>query len=155
MVTFVGWAKAPERSSRPGTTLRAVPTMMRRTIKDLKRQAAKGVKITRRSAGRAAARQVRRVLGSHKASTAAVVRNLRVSRAYKRRRRVRQGNTGIVLYWSSLEVHLSAKFEGVLAMHPAVGIAFRQALHHRIGWEGVSEAGKIREGQRRRAKVDG
>src|SRR5579883_1575861 len=71
--------------------VRAVPTVVRRTIRDLKRQAAKGVPITKRTAARAAARQVRRVIGSPKACTAAVVRNVGVSRAYKRpRRRIRR-----------------------------------------------------------------
>ena len=41
------------RSTRVG--VRAVPTIMRRTVKSLKRQAAKGMKITRRRAGRTAA----------------------------------------------------------------------------------------------------
>ena len=50
------------RSTRVG--VRAVPTIMRRTVKSLKRQAAKGMKITRRRAGRTAATQVRRVLGN-------------------------------------------------------------------------------------------
>jgi hypothetical protein len=73
------------RATRP--LVRAVPTVVRRTIRDLKRQAARGVPITRRTAARAAAKQVRRVLGSPKACHAAVVRNVRVSRAYKRPRR--------------------------------------------------------------------
>jgi hypothetical protein len=77
------------RATKP--LVRAVPTVVRRTIKDLKRQAAKGVPITRRTAARAAARQVRKVLGSPKTCRAAVVRNLRVSRAYKRRRGLRVG----------------------------------------------------------------
>lgn len=67
--------------------VRAVPTVLRRTIKDLKRQAARGVKVTRRTAARAAAKQVRRVLGSHRACTAAVVKNVKASKAYKRGKR--------------------------------------------------------------------
>jgi len=76
------------RSTRVG--VRAVPTIMRRTVKSLKRQAAKGLKITRRRAGRTAATQVRRVLGNPKACATAIRRNLKVSRAYKRPRRIRR-----------------------------------------------------------------
>src|ERR1700680_650160 len=53
------------RSTRVG--VRAVPTIMRRTVKSLKRQAAKGLRITRRRAGRTAAKHIRRVLGNPKA----------------------------------------------------------------------------------------
>jgi hypothetical protein len=78
------------RITRPA--VRIVPTIVRRAVKDLKRQAAKGIPITRRRAARAAAKQVRRVLGSPRACTAAMARNVRVSRAYKRpRRRARAG----------------------------------------------------------------
>lgn len=73
------------RITRPA--VRAVPTIMRRTVKDLKRQAAKGVPITRKTAARAAAKQVRRVLGSPKACRAAIMRNAKVSSRYKRRPR--------------------------------------------------------------------
>lgn len=73
------------RITRP--MVRAVPTIMRRTVKDLKRQARKGVPITRRRAARAAAKQVRHVLSSPKACKTAVARNLKVSRSYKRPRR--------------------------------------------------------------------
>lgn len=73
------------RITRP--VVRAVPAIMRRTVRDLKRQAAAGKPITRRTAARAAAKQVRRVLSSPKACTAAIVRNVKVSRAYKRPRR--------------------------------------------------------------------
>jgi hypothetical protein len=71
--------------------VRTVPAIMRRAVKSLKRQAAKGIPITRKSAGRAVAKQVRRVLGSPKACKAAMVRNVRVSRRYQQRprRRVR------------------------------------------------------------------
>jgi len=68
---------------------------MRRTVKTLKRKAARGIPITRKRAAREAAKQVRKVLGSTKACTAAVARNVKVSRAYKRphshRRRRRMG----------------------------------------------------------------
>jgi hypothetical protein len=73
------------RITRPA--VRTVPTIMRRTVKDLKRQAAKGIPITRKTAARAAAKQVRRVLGSPKACRAAIMRNAKVSRRYKRRPR--------------------------------------------------------------------
>ena len=76
------------RSTRAG--VRAVPTIMRRTVKSLKRQAAKGHRITRRSAGRTAARQIRRVLGNPKAAAMAIRRNRKISRAYKRPRRLRR-----------------------------------------------------------------
>jgi hypothetical protein len=73
------------RVTRPA--VRVVPTIVRRAVKDLKRQAAKGVPITRKRAAVAAAKQVRRVLGSPKACAAAVARNVKVTRAYKRPRR--------------------------------------------------------------------
>ena len=66
------------RITRPA--VRAVPTIMRRTVATLKRQAAAGQPITRRAAGRAAATQVRRVLGSPAACAAAIQQNVRVSR---------------------------------------------------------------------------
>jgi hypothetical protein len=75
------------RVTRP--LVRAVPTIVRRTVKDLKRHAAKGKPVTRRTAARAAAKQVKRVLGSPKASAAAIGRNLKVSKSYKRPRRLR------------------------------------------------------------------
>jgi hypothetical protein len=56
-------------------------------VKDLKRQAAKGIPITRKRAAAAAAKQVRKVLSSPKACAAAITRNVKVSRAYKRPRR--------------------------------------------------------------------
>jgi hypothetical protein len=77
------------RATRP--LVRAVPTIVRRTIRDLKKQAAKGIPITRKRAAVTAAKQVRRVLSSPKACAAAVTRNVKVSRAYKQptRRRMR------------------------------------------------------------------
>jgi hypothetical protein len=66
------------RITRPA--VRAVPTIMRRTVATLKRQAAAGQPITRRVAGRAAATQVRRVLGNPSACAAAIRQNVRVSR---------------------------------------------------------------------------
>lgn len=73
------------RVTRP--VVRVVPTIMRRAVKDLRRQAAKGIPITRKRAARAAAKQVRRVLSSPKACAAALTRNVKVSRAYRKPRR--------------------------------------------------------------------
>jgi hypothetical protein len=67
---------------------------MRRTVKSLKRQASKGKKITRRRAGRTAAKQIRRVLGNPKAAAMAMRRNRKVSRAYRRPRRLRRRFAG-------------------------------------------------------------
>ena len=72
------------RITRPA--VRAVPTIMRRTVTTLKRQAAAGRPITRRAAGRAAAVEVRRVLGSPTACAAAIRQNVRISRSVRRRR---------------------------------------------------------------------
>jgi len=83
-------ARVLRRTRQGKVGVRMVPTIMRRAVKDLKRQAAKGIPITRKRAARATAKQVRRVLSSPRACTAAVARNVKVSRAYKRRpRRVR------------------------------------------------------------------
>jgi hypothetical protein len=73
------------RVTRP--LVRTVPTIFRRTVKDLKKRAAAGKPVNRRAAGRAAARQVRKVLGSPKACSAAIKRNVKMSRIYKRPRR--------------------------------------------------------------------
>jgi len=56
--------------------VRAVPTIARRTVQVLKRQAEAGTPITRRTAGRAAAREVRRVLGSPVACATAMANNV-------------------------------------------------------------------------------
>jgi hypothetical protein len=66
------------RETRP--FVRTVPTIMRRTVRSLKKQAAAGKPITRRSAARAATGQVRRVLGSPTAARAAMARNARGAR---------------------------------------------------------------------------
>jgi hypothetical protein len=71
------------RMTRPA--VRAVPTIMRRTVTTLKRQAAAGRPITRRAAGRAAAIEVRRVLGSPTACAAAIRQNVRISRGMRGR----------------------------------------------------------------------
>jgi hypothetical protein len=77
------------RVTRP--VVRVVPTIVRRAVKDLKRQAAKGIPITRKRAARAAAKQVRRVLASPRACAAAITRNVKVSRRYKKPRRRMMG----------------------------------------------------------------
>jgi hypothetical protein len=78
------------RRRRTRRAVRALPTIVRRAVKDLKRQAAKGIPITRKRAVSATAKQARRVLKSPKACATAIARNLKVSRAYARpRRRVR------------------------------------------------------------------
>jgi hypothetical protein len=77
------------RSTRPA--VRAIPTIVRRTVKTLKKHAAAGKPVTRRTMARAAARQVRKVLGSPKACTAAIARNVKSSRNLKRRRLTRAG----------------------------------------------------------------
>jgi len=66
------------RSTRPA--VRAVPTIMRRTVASLKRQAASGRPVTRQAAGRAAAVEVRRVLSSPAACAAAIQQNVRSAR---------------------------------------------------------------------------
>jgi hypothetical protein len=73
------------RATRPA--VRAVPTIMRRTVASLKRQAAAGKPVTRRAAGHAAAVEVRRVLGSPSACAAAIRQNVRSAR------RARAGGT--------------------------------------------------------------
>ena len=65
--------------------VRAVPTIMRRTVKDLKRQAASGQPITRKAAGRAAATQIKKVLGNPNACAAAIKQNVRASRKMRAR----------------------------------------------------------------------
>jgi hypothetical protein len=71
------------RITRPA--VRAVPTIMRRTVSTLKRQAAAGQPITRRAAGRAAAVEVRRVLGNPSACAAAIQQNVRLARRLRPR----------------------------------------------------------------------
>jgi hypothetical protein len=70
------------RMTRP--VVRAIPTIVRRTVKSLKRQAAAGTPITRRTAGKTAALQVKRVLGSPRLCAAAMTRNMKSSRAIRR-----------------------------------------------------------------------
>lgn len=76
------------RRSRIG--VKTVPTIMRRTVRSLKRQAKKGLPISRARVARATAKQVRRVLGSPKAAATAIVRNTKVTRRFGRSsRRIR------------------------------------------------------------------
>jgi len=75
------------RITRPA--VRAVPTIVRRTVKTLKRQAAAGQPITRQTAARAAARQVKTVLGNPSVCAAAIAQNVRASRAVRRPRSFR------------------------------------------------------------------
>lgn len=70
------------RITRPA--VRAVPTIMRRTVQTLKRQAAAGQPVTRRAAARAAVTQVRRVLGNPSVCAAAIRQNVRASRIIRR-----------------------------------------------------------------------
>lgn len=71
------------RTTRPA--VRAIPTIVQRTIKTLKRNAAAGRPITRRAVAQATASQVRKVLGSPKICTAAIAKNVKASRVVKRR----------------------------------------------------------------------
>ncbi len=66
------------RATRPA--VRAVPTIMRRTVATLKRQAAAGKPVTRKAAARAAAVEVRRVLANPAACAAAIRQNVRSAR---------------------------------------------------------------------------
>jgi hypothetical protein len=66
------------RATRPA--VRAVPTIMRRTVATLKRQAAAGRPVTRKAAARVAAVEVRRVLANPAACAAAIRQNVRSAR---------------------------------------------------------------------------
>jgi hypothetical protein len=72
------------RRRRARVGVKTVPTIMRRTVKSLKRQARKGLPITRRRVARTVAKHVHRVLGRPKTCAAAIVRNNKVTRRYKR-----------------------------------------------------------------------
>jgi hypothetical protein len=63
------------RATRPA--VRAVPTIVRRTVRTLARRAATGRPITRAAAGRVMAAQTRRVLGSPRTCARAIQRNVR------------------------------------------------------------------------------
>ena len=62
------------RGTRP--FVRTIPTIMRRTVRSLKKHAAAGRPITRRLAARTAASQVRRVLGNPSACAAALSKSV-------------------------------------------------------------------------------
>jgi hypothetical protein len=66
------------RITRPA--VRTVPTIVRRTVRTLKRQATAGVAMTRPAAARAATAQVRQVLGNPSVCAAAISGNLRANR---------------------------------------------------------------------------
>jgi hypothetical protein len=80
------------RATRPA--VRAVPTIIRRTVKTLKRHAAAGKPVTRKTAAKATAHHVRKVLGSPKLCTAAIVRNVKSSRAMGSRSSARRAVRG-------------------------------------------------------------
>jgi hypothetical protein len=67
--------------------VRAVPTIARRTAHTLARRARAGRPVTRRTAARVMAAQTRRVVGSPRACTVALGRNVRGTRAIARTRR--------------------------------------------------------------------
>src|SRR5262249_10540178 len=77
------------RRRRTRHAVRAVPTIMRRTVATLRRRSAAGRPITRRAAGRAAAVEVRRVLGNPSACAAAIRQNIRVTRRMRPKRTAR------------------------------------------------------------------
>ena len=72
------------RHHRARVGIKTVPTIMRKTVKSLKRQAAKGHPITRRRVARTAAKHVKAVLGKPRVCATAIMRNSKVARAYKR-----------------------------------------------------------------------
>jgi hypothetical protein len=76
------------RVSRP--FVRVMPTVVRRTIKSLKRQAAQGRPITKRVAARTMARHVRQVIARPRVCAAALRRNIQVSRRMRRPQRFRR-----------------------------------------------------------------
>jgi hypothetical protein len=76
------------RITRPA--VRVMPTIVRRSVLQLKRQASAGTPITRRAVARTVASQVRRVLGSPRITATAVSRNLRTNRLAQRPRRHRR-----------------------------------------------------------------
>jgi hypothetical protein len=63
------------QATRPA--VRAVPTIMRRTVATLKKQARAGKPVSRRAAARAAATEVKRVLSNPAACAAAIRQNVR------------------------------------------------------------------------------
>jgi hypothetical protein len=74
------------RITRP--VVRAVPTIVRRTAATLRRRAASGQPVTRRTAARVMANQTRRVIGSPRTCASALRRNVRAAAVAARRRPV-------------------------------------------------------------------
>jgi len=72
------------RRRRMRRAIGALPSLVRRSVNDMKRQAAKGRKVTRRTAARATARQVNTLFRRPKVLRTALARNARASRAMKR-----------------------------------------------------------------------
>jgi hypothetical protein len=68
---------------RTRPAVRAVPTIARRTVRALKREAEAGTPITRSALGRAAAREVRRILGNPVACASAMANNVLSARALR------------------------------------------------------------------------
>ncbi len=64
--------------------VRAIPTIVRRTAKTLARRAAGGQPVSRKTAGRVMANQVKKVIGKPKACARAIRRNVLASRAAKK-----------------------------------------------------------------------
>ena len=71
-----------QRASRPA--LRAVPSIVKRTARDLHRRSASGRPVSRRTAARVMSRQTRGVLGSPRQTTVALRRNVRATSALRR-----------------------------------------------------------------------
>jgi hypothetical protein len=76
-----------QRASRPA--LRAVPSIVKRTARDLHRQSVAGRPVSRRTAARVMSRQTRGVLGSPRQTAAALRRNVRATSTLSRASRPR------------------------------------------------------------------
>ena len=76
-----------QRASRPA--LRAVPSIVKRTARDLHRRSAGGRPVSRRTAARVMSRQTRGVLGSPRQTAAALRRNVRATSTLRRASRPR------------------------------------------------------------------
>jgi hypothetical protein len=76
---------------RPGTrdAVRAIPTIMKRSAHSLRKQAATGHPITRKTAARTVAAQTRRVLGTPSICAKAIQRNVQATRAVAQKSRPR------------------------------------------------------------------
>jgi hypothetical protein len=72
-----------QRSTRPA--VRAVPSIVRGSVKRLRRRAARGLPVTRKAAARAMAAQTRQVLGRPANCAKAIAHNVRASQVAKRR----------------------------------------------------------------------